>query len=382
MAVGLTVTAATLAAAAITLPALTTYHRTPSPPFQALARARESATPEQAVSGHYLFFRYLPAASPLEIVLPHAPGRTLQALGDYWRAGGRKQIAFLNDPARHTLRFSAPENQDRVGRWSWLPVLQPFLIGARPGDVELVRLDPPVWFSESELPFVAGALPVATPGGVAPADALRLHLQTGSGRLAVAAVGSVVHAEPAFAEIWVAGRLVDRLRVSGHFVLRTVVETGGAAQPAYMPLVVRVDRPVRYTDFTVVPDTTHNVQFESGFFPPERDEADRPFRWMGQSAQAAIHVPAGRTRLKVIGEIPLDYFSRRVRLTIRWNGQEVATVQPSSYMFKVERPVAAADQSYWGNLTLEASDTFVPASIEGGGDIRELSFRISDLSVE
>jgi hypothetical protein len=48
----------------------------------------------------------------------------------------------------------------------------------------------------------------------------------------------------------------------------------------------------------------------------------------------------------------------------------------------VERTLAAVDQSYWGDLTLEASDTLVPTAIEGGGDVRELSFRINGVEVE
>jgi hypothetical protein len=248
--------------------------------------------------------------------------------------------------------------------------------------VELVRLDPPLWFSESELPLVTGG-PAPIPAGPPSADALRLHVRAGSGRVAVAAYGSVApEAGPVNAEVWIADQLVERIRVSDGFVIHTVVETGATPPHQYVPIMIRSAGPTRFTDLTVGSASDPATQYGMGFYPPEQDEAGQPFRWMSRTARAAVHVPAGHNRLKVRAEIPLDYFTRPVLLTIRWNGEEIATVQPSTYVFSVERTLAAADQNCWGDLTLEASNTFVPTAIEGGGDVRELSFRINGIEVE
>ena len=145
-----------------TLPALSEYHREPSPPTPRCVPWRpKPRTPLGAlVSGHYVFRRYLAEVPPGLRVLPSSPGQEVAALEEHWRSGGQEPVLFLADGDRTDLDSVAPASRRLLFRWRWRAARR-FFRGERPNAVELVRIDRPRWFAGDgwRLSLEAGALP-------------------------------------------------------------------------------------------------------------------------------------------------------------------------------------------------------------------------------
>jgi len=361
-------------------PALVAYHTTSSPSAQALSHLRHyaSGSNDFVVSGHHVFARYLTRLKADFTVLPSDPGQTWRALGEYWKDDGRKPILFLNDPARTTLLQVGRDTQHQLGRWSWPESLQPFMKGERPSRIELLRLDPPRWFSESGFFITREA---GLPEHVA-TENHRAYVRPSSRRRAFIASGVLSDDREVPVTLQVGDDTAhERWLVRGNFTLRTMLD-GLPDGGRYVPLSLVSPAPVFFTDLWIGPEDQPVIRPGKGFYSPERDRRTRLFRWMAPRADAIAYLPTTRTeRLIVRGHMPLKYYRLPVTLSLEWNGRPLTSFSVTTSDFRFEYPLTRPHVGdVWGTLTLISSHDFVPHERQMNGDLRILAARIYELS--
>lgn len=370
-------TAAAAVSAIVTLPALTAYHATPSPPFQALAALERLPHPPGSivVTGHYVFERYLALVPKHEVLLPTQGARL--TLVNYWQQGGRKPILFLREPVRNTLLLFGHDPQERLGRWQWPPSLRRFMQGERPGDVELVRLDPPRWFAESGFLVAdeAGSLEQIV------RETPRLRVRASPRRNALALSGFLRDAATADIALSLAGERRSTWKVGERFSLHTVLDPP-VSPDAYLPVTVDASAPVVFTDVWLEPDDHAFVRPSGGFYVAERDEEAELFRWMAPRAVATAHLPASSGRLTIEGWIPERYYRLPLVLSLTWNGRPLASFDVGTPRFRLEQDVPGSPQEPWGELGITSSQSFVPHERQRNGDRRQLAVKIYRLTLD
>ena len=365
------------AAGVITVPALAAYHSTPSPPFQALAavEAQDRDGGEVVVTGHYMFERYLALVRKHNVLLP-AQG-AVETLRAYWRGGGRKPVLFLKDPMRTTLLQFGQDRPERLGRWRWPAPVRPFMKGERPGSVDLIRLEAPLWFSESGLLVTAEAGPVEK----VLAEKSRLRVRASPRRRAVVVSGFLRGARAADISLALADRQRAEWSVGERFTLRTFLEPMPRAS-GYLPISLSATTPSVFTDVWLEPDDTRFIRPSHGFYTAERDGDATLFRWISPGAIAAAYLPDSSGRLTIEGWIPTEYYRLPVTLLLDWNGRPLASVNVSTSWFRIEQEVRRSSDTPWGELRIRSSQSFVPDEVQRNGDRRNLSVRIYRLTLQ
>jgi hypothetical protein len=367
---------AAAAAAFVTVPALVAYHSTPAPALQALATLERLPRAQDAiVSGHHVFDRYLTTVKTHEVMLPALGAR--RTLLKYWKEGGQKPMFFLRDPQRMVLLMFGRDGQQRVGRWAWPRSVRPFMRGERPGAVEVVRLTPPRWLSESGL-LVS---PEAGPLESVIAEKSLLHVRTSTNRRAFLVSGFLKGKRSGRVSLKVGGRTYPAWHVGERFTVRTIIDPfPGPA--AYVPLSLETTEPVAFTDVWLEPDDQPLLRPGDGFSTPERDEEANLFRWIAPQATAIAYLPEPRGRLTIEGSIPVRYYELPVKLALEWNGRPLALAEIDTPLFRIERNVDGSAAHPWGELTFRVSQSFVPHDRQKNGDRRTLSARIHRMALE
>src|SRR5262249_14307664 len=311
------------ASAMITIPALREYHAAPSPPFQALTRVRQLAAGNTALgSGHYVFERYLRRldSDPRIAVLPPSK-QEWRALADYWKRGERRPILFLRDPHRTTFLLMGRDTQHILGRWRWPDRVNRLMRGERPGDVELVRLDPPRWFAERG---IASPLEMAAPAELSRAPH-RLYVRPSNRRRVFLASGSLVGASRGDVVFTLDAEARASWSVDKHFTLHALIDPP-VDKERYTLAVLTGSRSMVVSDVWVGPLDTPAIRPAKGFYSAERDESDATlFRWIAPDAHAAVYLPDRHARLTIKGRVPIPYEGQPLQLVFEWDHQSLAS---------------------------------------------------------
>jgi hypothetical protein len=387
----LAVVSVVAATAAVTIPALEAYHATSSPAWQALAAAdrlqRDSGAdvpPKAAdsqrhhrfiLSGHHVFERYLMSAGDTDVILPTEGAR--RTLLRYWKAGGRTPVLFMRDPQRTTLLFFGRDGQQSVGSWAWPQPVRRFMQGERPSDVELVRLTPPRWLGESGVMLS----PEAGPLDQVAAEPHLFHVRTSPNRKVLLASGYLRGSGTARVSLTIGSQVHREWQIGEHFTIRAMIDPLRASA-AYVPLIFDTTSSVVFTDLWLEPEGQPLIRLSDGFWPPERDARARLFRWIAPHATATAYLPRPRGRLVVEGEIPANYYNLPLRLSMKWKGRKLPTVEVKATSFRIEQELDGSVDQPWGELTLDSSQSFVPGVRQRNGDRRMLSARIYRLALE
>jgi hypothetical protein len=362
-----------------TYPALEAFHRTLSPPAQAIEflRLQDTGARRIHVAGNFVFTRYLQRLSERFTVMYARPMMARYALNEYWKGGGEEPILFLKDRQRTMTFFFASDGVQLLQRWQWPAAVRPLMMGERPGEIDLVRLDPPSWFSESGFMLSAEA---GTPDVVArQPHALYIHRSSAQHLLSV--TGSVVSQATVDVDVRVGGRVQERVTVAGTFKVQTRLRTDESPGP-YLPVVLNAGAPLLLTGVAVEPIDRAALHLRHGFFLPERDEQRIAYRWMGRRARAEVFLPNGRGRVRLRGRVPVEHFEQPVILRTTWNGRPLAAIRIDDTDLDVELELKGSANKAWNTLDLESSHTFVPSRVEGTDDHRELAVRIYALDLE
>lgn len=369
--------AATAAAALITVPALAAYHSTPSPPFQALAAIEQLnvAAGSVVVTGHHMFERYLAQIRKHEVLLPtHGVWPTLMT---YWQQGGQKPVLFLKQPIRMTLLLLGYERQMRLGRWRWPEPVRPFMRGERPGRVDLLRLDPPRWFSESGFLVTAEAGPLEK----VLAEKPRLRVRASPRRRAFMVSGFLKGAKSADISLNLRDRRPFEWMVGERFTLHALLDPVPDAT-GYLPVSLETTAPAVFTDVWLEPDDRSFIRPSQGFYVAERDEELELFRWIGPDAVATAYLPARQGRVTIDGWIPTKFYHLPLVLSLEWNGRPLASVNATTPWFRIEQDLPGSTEEPWGELRITSSQSFVPHERQRNGDRRTLAARIYSLTLE
>lgn len=366
------------AASAITLPALDAYHSTPSPMMQAVAAASQHTGPERVViAGHFAFERYIPLLPPRVERLPLTHEKEWQSLTEYWKSGRREPVLFLRETHRTDLLQFGRDSQHSMGRWEWPERARPFLTAARPGSIELVRLDPPRWAIESGS-FVTNE---AGPYEEVKRQPHRFYVRPSPTRQVLMVSGEVDTARgPVELSLEGGDAESSSWRAEGFFTLRTLLPP--VTSKDYVPVSLHAPAPVAITDVWLERETSAAVRPAEGFYLAERDEGARLFRWIGAEAHAAAYLPTDTGLLTIEGWIPVDYYRLPVTVSLAWNGRPVASLRVDGERFRHRLRVEQGSTSAWGEVTISSSHSFVPDEQVSNGDLRRLSVRIYEISLE
>jgi hypothetical protein len=121
------------------------------------------------------------------------------------------------------------------------------------------------------------------------------------------------------------------------------------------------------------------AQFETGWFPPERDETGRPFRWMG--TRATVLVTRGGRRTGLLLSFPASSFGQPRTLTARLGTNELARVRiPAGSTRSVDVPIPAGESNAAVELTVDPPAQ--PAPPVGVQARRSLGLRIGAVAVQ
>jgi hypothetical protein len=363
-------------AAIVTLPALAAYHSTPSPPFQALAALDAPASlPEGAVvTGHHVFERYLALVRRHEVLTP--TGGAFETLRAYWNGGGHKPVLFLQDPRRMTLLRFGHDRPENLGRWRWPMRVRSFMQGERPGEIDLVRLDAPRWFSESGLLVTAEAGPLEKVLAEKPA----LRVSASPRRRALVVSGFLSDAPAAHVSLTLADRPHDEWAVGRRFTLRTFLDPLPDAS-GYLPVSLASTRPSVFTDVWLEPDDRSFIRPSHGFYTAERDDTEELFHWMAPDAIATAYLPRATGHVMIEGWIPTDYYRLPITFSLEWNDRPLVSVAVATPRFRIEQDLPSSGGS-WGQLRIRSSQSFVPDELQRNGDRRTLAARIYRLSLD
>jgi hypothetical protein len=365
--------------ASVVLPALSAYHRGPSPPYAALhALAGVASPPEQfELAGHYMFFRYLgerPAG--MDLVLP-APRREVDGLEQHWLDSSTRTVLFLAEPERTDLESIDPRARREIGRWEWPPALARLMSGERPNGARLVRIDRPDWyagegwllsleagrieeqrrFAERRAHLLARAEPtflLVAGEPIAPeAAAFDLDLTLGTTPLAHESCGAPL----------LRGFALGPRTDQGYVDLIAVTRRGPAPEGA--PYVLR--------GLDYGPRTAAGVVHGSGWHYAETDESALPFRWASAQARSLLHVPPSGATLRLEAEAPLRYLGPGMRVAMRVDGVERASTVVQQPRFALEVELDGTRE--FPEVVVASDHSFVPDRLQRNGDRRELALR-------
>jgi hypothetical protein len=365
--------------AELVLPALQAYAAAPSPPFAALDDVRREAQPTQGfvLSGHYMFFRYLPfAPAGLEVLEPLVR-RELAGLGAYWRGGGTRPLLFLAEPERTDLESVDPHARRVVAPRTWAFDADRLLSGERPNHVDVVRIDPPRWFAGDGWLLTLEAGRIVDQRGFMER---RAWLRGAAEPYVLLLAGEPIAEDALHYEL--EARLAgERIAQGG---LGTPLLAGFLLPPApghgYLELVVSTRRqgvlegaPLALRGLAYAPATEPSLVHGTGWHYPETDEERRPFRWASPRARSLVYAPAEGARLHVAGQAPLEYVGAGQRVEARIDGVLAWSGELAARDFDFELPIASAGRH---EVELTSDRSFVPDRVQHNGDRRELALRV------
>ena len=367
--------AVTAAGAVVTTPLLAAYSNSPSPPARAVQSLGELALKEDlVVSGDHVFERYLPYLAPVaEVILPKAR-EEWRALNRYWVAGNRRPVWYLTDTVRSVLSLADPKSQTRSNVWQWPKPLAALQKGVRPAQVELIRLDPPRWFTESGFFLTPDAGP---PDRVArERHLLFVNRDLDSDRVLVSGATS----KPTVVSVVVGHSDRQHWTVSENFSVQAVLPTKSSVA-GYTPVRFEAGDPLLLTEVSIVGAGDDVVRPTNGFYRLERDEENKEYRWIGPSAEVLVSRSGVPVWVNLRGYIHIEHIRLPLTVEARLDGRPVSIYKLRDSSFAINIPLPATN-SRASLVTLLSAQSFVPNEVEGNGDTRKLALQIYSLEVD
>lgn len=373
---GVAVVALASMAAWVTLPALKIYAGQPSPPAQAVQylQALAARSSGLVVAGHHMFHRYLPELAPIAEIVQTLPNEEWRALNRYWVRGEQRPIWFLRDPQRSTLRLVDPAAQTHIAAWRVADPVARLIQGARPTEIELVRLDPPRWFVENGV-YVPPAEPARA------ADAPHVIFVRPDRHAQDVELAGIADREVAV-DVAVGDGPRQPRAVQQAFSIRASVPSRRPLDPPYIPIRIFAGAPVRFTELSLTSEGRERLQMVRGFYQIEREGQSGTYRWMAPRAEAVVVRSGAPVRLRLRGRVPVDRLEFPLTIQVNADGTTLTTHEVQGEDVVVEVELGEAEAGSTTALTFIASQSFVPHSVEHNGDTRELALRVYDLAVE
>jgi hypothetical protein len=176
----------------------------------------------------------------------------------------------------------------------------------------------------------------------------------------------------------------DRIRTSvsapSFGISATVPGTSGTGLE-YIPVTLEGPGAFQVTRFALRPQDEDAAEPTIGFFAPERDEIGE-FRWVGPRGDIVITRSGPPVRLRLRGRVPVEFVTMPLELDIEVAGQLVKTEMVRTAEFNLTVDLPAAPRGSSTLVSVEASSSFVPDTIERNGDNRVLTFRAYELHAE
>jgi hypothetical protein len=249
--------------------------------------------------------------------------------------------------------------------------------GERPGSIELLRLAPPEWFSESGFLLTSEA---GHPETVAREQHV-LFVRPSCEPRVLAVSGSVPGSRQTEVVLRTPDRPLGEWTVKGAFQLRAQLQ-GDDRDTRYQRVEVVAQVPLLLTGVSLAAGHAQTIQPGEGFFLPERDERGRPYRWMAPRARADVHLPRGRARLRIHGRVPSEHYRRPVTLSLTWNGRRLTAFRLEGAEFLLLQDLVSTPGTSHNVIEFDSSHDFMPQQVEGNGDHRRLALRIYGLALE
>lgn len=385
-----------LASVWVAQPALAAYGRDGAPIFRAFADLDAAAVGmhRRIASEARQAIVWVRETRPFAL-LPTDRGAEVLAVVDHWRTGAQDPVWFLANPVRRDLALIDPRARTMHARYTWHPDTRTLVAFARPTDVDVWIMTPPRW--------MLGRGWAVTPeiGGVTSALGLGPHR---------APAEAFLHRDPAPLRVVIGGRLLaaegftrktlvarlDGLEVSRwqiappdrHFLQWIDLPAGvpaGAGPYATLTVGVEGGRRSRPIGLELFDAATHDDVlwvYDRGWHEPEQQPGTGlSWRWMSGRAQLVVAAPPGDLTLTLTGESPHRYFATGSDLIVRVGMREVSRRHITDDFTETFTLPATDLAASAGAVTLEVSETYVPANRGESADRRELGLRIFDLRI-
>ena len=384
--------AISIAAVAIASPVLVAYAAEQSPTVRVLAAMKAEArkSPPAALAMHQTFVRPLEAEEvgfPLQ--LPSPPRLEWLELGKFWKSGSAGTVWFLADPARSDLALMDPRSREDSTEVRWPLVARPAFGGMRPSAVRWYRMRPPGWFAEEGWSLTPEAAGISRLMSRAPHvspivamvrrrnDSARMMVggrnlagpNDPAARFTIAIDGTVLQEFAAFPGFFLQTLDIPSGRLMGEGELATVtIRSAPASGAAPIPTAIE--------QFDLQSADDFMWAYDSGWQEAEYSPALGVWRWTTERSTLRIIGPPRALRVKLAVESPLRYFddASLVRATAGARELAVTTISTSrEWSFDVPADALAASN---GSISIETSQTFVPAERSGAADQRRLGLRV------
>lgn len=389
--------AISIAAVAISTPALNAYRAQPSP----VVRVLEAMTAETRVSKpgalamHQTFVRPLEAEDVgITPQLPSPPRLEWLELVKYWKEGHTEPLWFLADPMRSDVALIDPSSRNDSTSFTW-PVVEHLEFGGfRPSAARWYRMKQPGWFAEDGwalTPETAGTARVRGRGPhLGPITAM-IKRRPNAARLMIGGrhLGSK-NDPPARFTLSIDGAQFQQFDAAPGFFLKVFdVPAGrlsGEGQWATIavqstPTAASAPFETAIEQFDLQDDQSTMWGYGEGWQEAEFNQTLGVWRWTSEKSALQIIGPPRSVQITMSIESPLRYFDAAPTVKVKAGDREVATSTidaTKDWTFSVP---ADALVTSGGILTIETDRTFVPAERSGGADQRHLGLRVFAIRV-
>lgn len=322
-------------------------------------------------------------------------GGEVAAVVDYWRESGVGPVWFLANPVRRDLALIDARARTLQARYAWHPDTRRLVAMARPTDVDAWIVAPPRWMlgrGWAVTPEIGG---VTSALGLGPhRESADAYLRRDPAPLRVVVGGRQLGPEGFARKTLVArldGQEVGRWPVTPperHFLHWIDLPSGvPAGEGPYATLSLSVDsaprsRPIGLEFFDAATHDDVMWVYARGWHEPEQQPGTGlSWRWMSGTSHLTVAAPPGDLTLTISGESPVRYFARGTDLVVRAGDTEVGRRHILDDFVESFVMPAAALAAARGNITLQVSDTYVPADRRESADRRQLGLRVFDLRV-
>jgi hypothetical protein len=387
----------TVAGVAIATPVLIAYSADGGPVVRVLEamKAETRVTRPGALAMHQTFVRPLEAEEVgITPQLPSPPRLEWLELVKYWKEGGAGPVWFLADPMRSDLALIDPASLRDSTEFQWRVVARPAFGGLRPASVRWYRIAAPGWFAEEGWALTPETSGMSRLRGQAP------HL---------APISAMVRRGPSAARVLIGGRNLaaptdpgarftlsidgtplqqweaapgfflkvfdipaGRLSGSGPFATLTV-QSAPVSGAAAIPTAIE--------QFDLQDAEATMWGYDEGWQEAEFNTVFGVWRWTSDHATLRIAGPPRAVRVTMTIESPLRYFDGPSQVRARAGSRPLAETTIESggeWAFDVPADAIAASL---GTITIQTSQTFVPAERGSAADQRRLGLRVFAIRV-
>lgn len=376
------------------IPASFVYATDGAPAFRAfddMATTAHGGDPVDAVAFHAELRRASEWAQPiLPAPVARAPhGREWLALVQLWRGRPTARVWFLANPARTDLAVFDGRARVLARAYRWGFPEQPFVGGARPGNVDWYTMSPPEWMLDRGWSLTAEVGGQTARDGLGPSVAPAIAWLKREPRDLTVVLGGRNMASAgrtATIDMNVNGSAIASFTVVPGFFVRVlnVPATALSGPAAYVPLAVtaRDGQPVTLEQFDAQPPGVPMFGYDTGWHEPEYNpQQGRAWRWMSEKANLWVR-PIGRSvTVRLTGESPRRYFNAAPHVRVAIGDREIASFDPATDFDQAIALPPDALAAAHGQVTIESSRFFVP-SATGAADQRHLALRIYRVSVD